>query len=66
LEPGFSSDIVSMTKSTIMGCAGHVACMVAMKNLYKIFDVKTEGMRPIGEPRHKWEDTIKMTLKSRI
>jgi hypothetical protein len=31
-----------------------------MKNLYKISVRKPEGKRPLGRPRHKWEDNIRM------
>jgi hypothetical protein len=34
-----------------------------MKNAYKIFIGKSERKRPIGRPRHKWQDNIKMDHK---
>jgi hypothetical protein len=30
---------------------------------YKIFVGRSEGERPLGRPRHRWEDSIKMHLK---
>jgi hypothetical protein len=34
-----------------------------MKNAYRILDEKPEVNRPLGRPRYKWEDNIKMYLK---
>jgi hypothetical protein len=33
------------------------------RNTYRIVVGKPEGKRPIGRPRHKWEDNIKMDLR---
>jgi len=33
-------------------------------NVYEILVRKPEGKRPLGRLRHKWEDTIKMDLKT--
>jgi hypothetical protein len=33
------------------------------RNVYKILIGKTEGNRPLGRPRHKWKDNIKMDLQ---
>jgi hypothetical protein len=30
------------------------------RNAYRILVGKPEGKRPLGRPRHRWEDTIKM------
>jgi hypothetical protein len=43
--------------------AGHIACMGEKKNLHKIFVGKPEGKIPLGRPRHRWEDNIKMDLR---
>jgi hypothetical protein len=32
-------------------------------NAYKILVGKSEGKRPLGKPRHGWEDNIKMDVK---
>jgi hypothetical protein len=37
-----------------------------MRNPYKIFVRKPEEMRPLGAPRRRSEDNIKMDLKHRI
>jgi hypothetical protein len=31
--------------------------------MYKILVQKPEGKRPLGTPRHRWEDNIKMDLQ---
>jgi hypothetical protein len=56
-----SASIVRVIKSRRMRWAGHVACMGEM-NAYKILVGKPEGRRPLGRPRHRWEDNIKMDL----
>jgi hypothetical protein len=33
-----------------------------MKNTYKILVIKPQGRRPLGKPRYKWVDNIKMDL----
>jgi hypothetical protein len=33
------------------------------RNAYRIFVGKTEGKRPLGRPRRRWEDNIKMDLR---
>jgi hypothetical protein len=35
------------------------------RNAYMIFVGKPEGKRPLGRPRHRWVDNIKMDLKER-
>jgi len=31
--------------------------------VYRVLVRKPEGKRPLGRPRHTWEDTIKMDLQ---
>jgi hypothetical protein len=33
------------------------------RNTYRILVVKPEGNRPLGRPRHKWENNSKMDLR---
>jgi hypothetical protein len=42
--------------------AGHVARMGGKKNVYRLLVGKPEGKRPLGRPRHRWTDNIKMDL----
>jgi hypothetical protein len=52
-----------MIKSRRMGWTGHVACMGEKRNSCRTFVGKPEGKRPLGKPRHRWEDNIKMDLR---
>ena len=42
---------------------GHVAHMGGRRSIYKVLVGKHEGKRPLGRPRHRWEDNIKMDLQ---
>jgi hypothetical protein len=33
------------------------------RNVYRILVYKPEGKRPLGRPRHRWVDNIKMDLR---
>jgi hypothetical protein len=57
-----SPNIVGVTKSRRMRWAGHVARMVEGRGVYRVLFGKPEGKRPLGRPRRKWEDNIKMDL----
>jgi hypothetical protein len=46
-----------------MGWAGNVAWMEEKRNAYRILVGKPEGKRPLGRPRHRWVDNIKMDLR---
>jgi hypothetical protein len=46
-----------------MRWAGHVARTGEWRNLYRVLVGKPEGRRPLGRPRHKWEDGIRMDLE---
>jgi hypothetical protein len=37
--------------------------MEEMRNVYKILVEKTEGKRPLGRHRRRWEDNIRMHLR---
>jgi hypothetical protein len=52
-----------MMKSRRMRWAGHVARMGETRNAYRILVRKPEGKRPLGRPRRRWVDNIKMDLK---
>jgi hypothetical protein len=43
--------------------AGHVARMGAKRNAYGIFMGKPEGKIPLGRPRPRWANNIKMDLR---
>jgi hypothetical protein len=46
-----------------MRWAGHVARMGEGRGAYRILVGRPEGRRPIGKPRRRWEDNIKMDLQ---
>jgi hypothetical protein len=41
----------------------HVARMGEERKLYKVLVGKPKGKRPLGRPRHRWEDGIRMDLR---
>jgi len=51
-----------MIKSRRMRWAGHVARMGDRRGVYRVLVGKSEGKRPLGRPRRRWEDNIKMNL----
>jgi len=56
-------NIVRVVKSRGMRWAGHVARMGEGISVHRIVVGKTEGKRPLGRPRRRWEDNIKMDLQ---
>jgi hypothetical protein len=50
-------------KSRRMRWVGHVACMGAGRNMYRVLVGKPKGKRPLERPRSRWEDGLKMDLK---
>jgi hypothetical protein len=45
-----------------MRWAGHLARMGEKRNVYSWLVGKPEGKRPLGKPRRRWIDNIKMDL----
>ena len=43
--------------------AGNVVRMGEGKSVHRVLVGKPEGKRPLGRPRHRWEDNIKMDLQ---
>jgi hypothetical protein len=58
-----SPDIIRQVKSRRMRWAGHVARMGEGSNVYRVLVGKPEGKRPLGRPRRRWEDGLKMDLR---
>jgi hypothetical protein len=54
---------VRVIRSRRMKWAGHVARMWERRDVYRVFVGKAEGKRPLGRPRRRWEDNIKMDLQ---
>jgi hypothetical protein len=57
-----SSNIVRVIKSRRVRWVGHVARMGEGRDVYRIFIARPEGKRPLGRPRRRWEDNIKLNL----
>jgi hypothetical protein len=56
-------NIVKVIKSRRMRWAGHMARMGEGKGVYMVLVGRPEGKRPLGRPRRRWEDNIKMDLR---
>jgi hypothetical protein len=41
----------------------HGACMDERRGIYRVLVGKPEGKRPLGRPRYRWKDDIKMDLQ---
>jgi hypothetical protein len=57
-----SPNINRVIKSKRLRWAGHVARMGERRGTYRALVGKPEGTRPLGRPRRRWEDNIKMDL----
>jgi hypothetical protein len=57
-----SLNTVRVIKSRRMRGAGHVACMGEGRGVYRVLGGRPEDKRPLGRPRHRWEDNIKLDL----
>jgi hypothetical protein len=58
-----SPTIVRVIKSRRMKWAGNVALMGEGRDVCRLLVGKPEGKRPLGKPRHRWEDNIEMDLQ---
>ena len=56
-----SQNIIRVIKSRRW--AGHVTRIGERKGVYRVLVGKREGKRPLGRPRRRWEDNIKMELQ---
>ena len=57
-----SPNIVRVIKSRKLTWAGHVARMEEGRSGFKILTGKTTGKLPLGRPRRRWDDIIRMDL----
>jgi hypothetical protein len=57
-----SPRIIRIMKSRMMRWAGHVARMGEKRKAYRFLVGKPEGRRPLGRPRRRWLDNIRMDL----
>ena len=58
-----SPNIVRVIKSRRMRWARHVARMGEERGMYRVLVGKPEGRRPMGRPRRRWVDNIRMDLQ---
>ncbi|KAJ4437835.1 hypothetical protein ANN_13773 [Periplaneta americana] len=58
-----SPDIIRNIKSRRLRLEEHVARMDESRNAYSVLVGRPEGKRPLGRPRRRWEDDIKMDLR---
>jgi len=58
-----SPNIVRVIKSRRMRWAGHVARMGEKRRMYRVLVGEPEGRRPLGRPRRRWLDNIRMDLQ---
>jgi len=56
-------NIVRVVKSRRMGWAWHVARMGEGRGVHRVLMGIPEGKRPLGRPRHIWEDNIKKDVR---
>jgi hypothetical protein len=56
-------NIVQVIKPRRMRWAGHVVYMRKERGVYRVLVGKPEGNKPLGRPRHRWENNIKMDLR---
>ncbi|KAJ4431211.1 hypothetical protein ANN_19808 [Periplaneta americana] len=58
-----SPDIIRNIKSRRLRWAGHVARIGEYRNAYRVLVGRPEGKIPLGRPRSRWENNIKMDLR---
>jgi hypothetical protein len=58
-----SPNIVRVIKSRRMRWVGHVAHMGERKSIYRVLVGRPESKKPLGRPRRRWEDDIKLDLR---
>jgi hypothetical protein len=58
-----SPNIVRVIKTRRLRWAGHVARMGEGRDVYSVLVGRPEGKRPLGRPRRRWENNIKMDLR---
>ena len=58
-----SPNIVLVIKSRRMRWTGHVARMDEERGVYRVLVGKPEGRRPLGRPRRRWVDNIRISSR---
>ena len=52
-----------ISRHFVVRSAGHVAITGEKRGVYRVLVRKSEGKRPLGRSRRRWEDNIKMDLQ---
>jgi hypothetical protein len=58
-----SPNIFRVIKSRRMRWAGHETRMGEGRGVYRVLVGKPEGKKPLGRPKRRWEDNIKLDLR---
>ena len=58
-----SPNIARLIKSSKLRWVGHVDRMKESRSVFKMLTGKPTGKRPLGRPRRRWEDNIRMDLE---
>ena len=59
----FSPNMIQVMKSRIMRWEGHVVDMGERSGVYRVLVGEKGDKRPLGRPRRRWEDNIRMDLQ---
>jgi hypothetical protein len=62
-DPHSPTDIIQEIESKKMRWAVNVASMGERRSVYRVLVGKSEGRRPLGKPRRRWQDNIKMNFQ---
>jgi hypothetical protein len=57
-----SPSIIRIVKSRRMRWVGYVARMGEKRKAYRLLVEKPEGKKPLGRPRRRWVDNVRMEL----
>jgi hypothetical protein len=60
-----SPNIVRVSKSSRMRWAGHVTHIGEGRGVCRVLSGRPESKRPLGRPRHRWEDNIKKDFREK-
>jgi len=55
--------VIKSRRTRWAGCVVCIVCMGERRGIYRVVLGKPEGKRPLGRPRHRWKDNIKMDLQ---
>jgi hypothetical protein len=58
-----SPNIVRVIKSRRLRWASHIPTMEEDRSAFKILTGTPSGKIPLGRPKHRWEDNIRINLK---